>query len=75
LTPQGIIIAHQGAVPRACYWRIIGKVDGVLKEDGTLKEGNVRFREIFKGRESSTGRLHEREGNVEGKEDVKGRKC
>jgi hypothetical protein len=50
------------------YWRIIGK------EDGTLKEGNIREREIFKGRESSAGRKCEREGNVEGKEDVKGRK-
>jgi len=28
----------------------------------------------FKGRESSTGRFYVREGNVEGKEDIKGRK-
>ena len=46
----------------------------MVKEDGTLKEGNIREREIFKGRESSTGRVREREGNVEGKEGVKGRK-
>jgi hypothetical protein len=46
----------------------------MLKEDSILKEGNIRVREIFKGRESSTGRLHEGEGNLEGKEDVKGRK-
>jgi hypothetical protein len=39
-----------------------------------LKEGNIRVREIFKGRESSTGRLYEGEGNFEGKEDIKGRK-
>jgi hypothetical protein len=39
------------------YWRIIGKAGGILKEDGMLKEGNIRVREIFKGRESSTGRL------------------
>jgi hypothetical protein len=39
-----------------------------------LKEGNIGVREIFKGRESSAGRLYERERNVEGKEDVKGRK-
>jgi hypothetical protein len=45
-------------------------------EDGVLKEGNIiREREMFKGRESSTGRMHEREGNTEGKEDIKGRKC
>ena len=46
----------------------------MLKEDGVLKEGNIREREIFKGRESSTGRLYVRDGNVEGKEDIKGRK-
>ena len=48
----------------------------MLKEGGVLKEGNIREREMFKGREStgSTGRLDEREGNVEGKEDIEGRK-
>jgi hypothetical protein len=46
----------------------------MVKENGTLKEGNIREREMFKGRESSTGRVREREGNVEGKEGVKGRK-
>jgi hypothetical protein len=46
----------------------------MLKEDGMLKEGNIREREIFKGRESSAGRSCGREGNVEGKEDIKGRK-
>jgi hypothetical protein len=61
-------MTHQGTVLRTCYWRITGKADG------TLKEGNIRVREIFKGRESSTGRLHEGEGNVEGKEDIEGRK-
>jgi hypothetical protein len=59
---------HQGAALRTCYWRVVGKADGALKE------GNIRVRETFKGRESSTGRLYEGEGNVEGKEDVKGRK-
>ena len=44
-------------------------------DDGTIKEGNIREREMFKGRESSTGRFHEREGNVEGKEDAERRKC
>jgi hypothetical protein len=39
-----------------------------------LKEGNIREREIFKGRESGTGRLCEREGHVEGSEDTEGRK-
>jgi hypothetical protein len=60
----------------ACCWRVTGKEDGTLKEDGILKlkEGNVREREIFKGRGSSAGRMCERERNVEGKEDVKGRK-
>ena len=37
---------------------------------------NIRERELFKveGRESSAGRLCVREGNVEGKEDIKRRK-
>jgi hypothetical protein len=40
-----------------------------------VKGRNVREREMFKGRESSsTERLHAREGNVEGKEDIKRRK-
>jgi hypothetical protein len=57
------------------HWRVTGTADGAFKEDGVLmKEGNIREREMFKGRESSTGRLCAREGNVEGKEDVKGRK-
>ena len=67
-------MTHQGTALCMCYWRIIGKADGALKDDGTLKEGNIREREIFKGRESSTGRFYEREGSAEGKEDVKGRK-
>ena len=61
-------MTHQGTVLCIYYWRIIGKADGILKE------GNIREREIFKGRESSTGRRYVREGNVEGKEDIKGRK-
>jgi hypothetical protein len=61
-------MTHQGTVLYIHYWRVIGKADDALKE------GNIRVREIFKGRESSTGRFHEGEGNVEGKEDIKGRK-
>ncbi len=36
------------------YYR---KGDGILQEDGILKEGNIREREILEGSESSTGRL------------------
>ena len=35
-------MTHQGAAPCIHYWRIIGKADGVLKEDGIF-----RVREIF----------------------------
>ena len=67
-------VAHQGAALCVRCWRITGKADGALKDDGASKEGSVRERETFKGRESSAGRFHEREGNVEGKEAIEGRK-
>jgi hypothetical protein len=35
-------MTHQGAALYIHYWRIIGKADGVLKEDGIF-----RVREIF----------------------------
>ena len=40
-------MTHQGTVLYIYYWRIIGKADGILKEDGIFKEGNIREREIF----------------------------
>jgi hypothetical protein len=46
----------------------------VSQERRCIKGGDVRERDMFKGRESGAGRLHAREGNVEGKEDVKRRK-
>ena len=35
-------MTHQGTVLHIYYWRIIGKADGILKEDGVF-----RVREIF----------------------------
>jgi hypothetical protein len=55
--------------------RTIGKADGALKEDGMLKEGMLeRVKYLKEGKVSSAGRLCVREGNVEGKEDIKRRK-
>jgi hypothetical protein len=51
------------------HWRVYRKGGWRIKGRWHINE-----REIFKGRESSTGSLCEREGNVEGKEDIKGRK-
>ena len=46
-------MTHQGAVLCTHYWRIIGKADGVLKEDGMF-----RVREIFWKRSTGGGTMH-----------------
>jgi hypothetical protein len=45
-------MTHQGTVLCIHYWRIIGKADGTLKEDGIF-----RVREIF-WEEKHGGRYH-----------------
>ena len=45
----------------ACYWRIIGKVDGVLKEDGVFRVREIFWEEKRGGRHHARGRKTFRE--------------
>ena len=43
-------MTHQGTVLYIYYWRIIGKADGILKEDGIFRVREILWEEKHGGR-------------------------
>ena len=43
-------MTHQGAAPCIHYWRIVGKADGMLKEDGIFRVREIVWEEKHGGR-------------------------
>ena len=43
-------MTHQGTVLYIYYWRIIGKADGILKEDGIFRVREIVWEEKHGGR-------------------------
>jgi hypothetical protein len=49
-------VTHQGTVLYIYYWRIIGKADGMLKEDGIFRVRKIFWEEKHGGRYYVQGR-------------------
>jgi hypothetical protein len=49
-------MTHQGTALCIYYWRIVGKADGTLKEDGVLKEGTLEKGNYLKLKEGKVVR-------------------